>query len=188
LKPSWASWSSLMSAHPNRINIIQGEYQVSDDSEAVIATLVGSCVAACMYDPVLRVGGMNHFLLPGEAGGANSAQAERMGVHLMELLVNGLLKLGASRQNLQAKLFGGANTVRGLGSIGSNNAKFAKEFLARERIACVGGSLGGERGRRVQFWPSTGKAMQMLVAGAEVAALEVAKPVASQSSGDLELF
>lgn len=173
---------------PRRINIIQGEYQVSSDPDSVISTLLGSCVAACMYDPVMRVGGMNHFLLPGEVGGGRSNQAESYGVHLMELLVNGLLKLGASRQNLQAKLFGGANTIRGLGEIGTTNARFARDFLNREHIACVGGSLGGERGRRVQFWPSSGKAMQMLVAGEEVARIEAVAPVIQQKTGDLELF
>ena len=169
---------------PVRINIVQGDYKVSNDANVVIATLLGSCVAACIYDPIMRVGGMNHFLLPGESGD----NANRYGVHLMELLVNGLLKLGGSRQNLQAKLFGGANTMRGLGSIGTSNAKFAREFLEREGIACVGGSLGGDRGRRIQFWPTTGKAMQMMVVGAEVAAVEAAKPVAVLPTGDLELF
>lgn len=177
-----------MNKDPRRINIIQGEYQVSDDPDSVISTLLGSCVAACMYDPVMRVGGMNHFLLPGEADGVNSAQAERMGVHLMELLINGLLKLGAGRQSLQAKLFGGANIIRGLGNIGVSNAAFARDFLNREGIACVGGSLGGEKGRRVQFWPSTGKAMQMLMTGEEVARMEVVAPVPSRRAGDLELF
>ena len=182
---SWENWSKPMMKEPGRINIIQGEYKVSNDPNAVIATLLGSCVSACMYDPVMRVGCMNHFLLPGEGGGG---QAERYGVHLMELLVNGLLKLGVNRQNLQDKLFGGANTVRGLGSIGTSNAKFAREFLARESITCIGGSLGGERGRRVQFWPVTGKAKQMLVPGDEIAAVEAVKPVAVLPTGDLELF
>jgi chemotaxis protein CheD len=177
-----------MTKDPKRINIIQGEFQVSSDADFVISTLLGSCVAACMYDPVMRVGGMNHFLLPGDAAGGRSGQGESYGVHLMELLVNGLLKLGASRQNLQAKLFGGANTVRGLGEIGTNNARFARDFLNREHIACVGGSLGGERGRRVQFWPATGKAMQMLMSGEEVAKIEIAAPVIQQKTGDLELF
>ena len=131
---------------------------------------------------------MNHFLLPGETGQGQSFEAQRYGVHLMELLVNGLLKLGASRHHLQAKLFGGANTVRRLGSIGTSNAKFARDFLTREGIACTGSSLGGERGRRVQFWPSTGKAMQMLVMGEEVAIIEAAKPVMPLPTGDLELF
>ena len=171
-----------------RINIIQGEYRVSEDPHAVITTLLGSCVAACMYDPVMRVGGMNHFLLPGEQGEGNSAHATRYGVHLMELLINGLLNLGASRKHLRAKLFGGANTVRGIAHIGTSNAKFAKGFLERENIEFVGGSLGGERGRRIKFWPTSGKAMQMFVAGPSEEHVTIFKPIAQPVSGELELF
>ena len=89
-------------------HIIQGEYRVSNDPDVALTTLLGSCVAACIWDPVLHVGGMNHFLLPGD----NEQQirdSERYGVHLMELLVNALFRQGASRQRLVAKLFGGAN-------------------------------------------------------------------------------
>ena len=83
-----------------RINIVQGEYHVSGEENLAITTLLGSCVAACINDPVARVGGMNHFLLPGED--SSSPMAARHGVHLMELLINGLLKLGASRGRLDA--------------------------------------------------------------------------------------
>lgn len=167
-----------------RHNIVQGEYRVSGEANEVITTLLGSCVAACIHDPVARVGGMNHFLLPGEASGA-----ERYDVHLMELLINGLLKLGASRDKLQAKLFGGAQMMRGLSDIGSSNARFAREFLGREGIALTGTSLGGEIGRRVQFWPATGRARQMLMAkGEDVAAVIATVPAQASAGGDLELF
>jgi chemotaxis protein CheD len=172
----------------SRVSIIQGECHVSGSAEIVISTLLGSCIAACMHDPVARVGGMNHFLLPGEAGPGAGSQGSRYGVHLMELLINGLLKLGASRDRLEAKIFGGANIIKGLGSIGTSNAAFAREFLERERISCTGGSVGGGQGRRVQFWPATGKAMQMLVAKEEVAVVEAVKPVVADTSGDLDLF
>ena len=175
----------------SRVSIIQGECHVSGSAEIVISTLLGSCIAACMHDPVARVGGMNHFLLPGEVGpgqGSQGSQGSRYGVHLMELLINGLLKLGASRDRLEAKIFGGANIIKGLGNIGGSNATFAREFLERERISCTGGSVGGGQGRRVQFWPATGKAMQMLVAKEEVAVVEAVKPVVADTSGDLDLF
>ena len=139
-----------------RINIVQGEYRVSGDAADVITTLLGSCVAACVQDPLTRVGGMKHFLLPGDD--SSTPDAARYGVHLMELLVNGLLKLGASRDRLQAKLFGGARTIQHLSDIGSANARFAREFLEREGIAIAGASLGGQTGRRIQFWPATGRA------------------------------
>jgi chemotaxis protein CheD len=169
----------------SRVNIVQGEYHVSGEANVVIATLLGSCVAACLHDPVARVGGMNHFLLPGDL---DSGEAGRYGVHLMELLVNGLLKLGASRDRLEAKLFGGANTMRMLGNIGDQNATFAREFLARERITVCGGSLGGTRGRRLQYFPYTGNAKQMMVAPDIVRDIDTATPRLPAASGDLQLF
>lgn len=172
-----------------RINIVQGEYRVSDNASEVITTLLGSCVAACMFDPVMRVGGMNHFLLPGREGAGLTGEAERYGVHLMELLVNGLLRFGASRDRLQAKLFGGAKIVRKLTDVGSANAQFARDFLNRESIAHVGGSLGGGRGRRLQFWPVTGRARQVLMAPSDDIPVEkIILPARGDCSGDLELF
>ena len=111
----------------------------------------------------------------------------RHGVHLMELLINGLLKLGASRGRLEAKLFGGARTMNVLGDFGAANAKFAQEFLRREGIAISGGSLGGETGRRIQFWPATGRVRQKLVRAAEEPQ-RLAPISLPASSGELELF
>jgi chemotaxis protein CheD len=84
-----------------RVHIIQGEYKVLSDPDAVLSTILGSCVAACLRDPIAGVGGMNHFLLPGNASSPSSGgDATRYGVHLMELLINGLLKQGARRDRL----------------------------------------------------------------------------------------
>src|SRR5579863_8593818 len=106
-----------------RIHIVQGEYRVSTDPDTVVSTLLGSCVAACIRDPIAGVGGMNHFLLPGEGGRPADAQdAERYGDYLMEFLVNGLMQQGAQRDRLEAKLFGGARMMRGLSAIGRKNA------------------------------------------------------------------
>ena len=168
--------------HP-RINIVQGEYHVSADKALSITTLLGSCVAACLHDPVAEVGGMNHFLLPGDE--ATSPLVARHGVHLMELLINGLLKKGAARHRLEAKLFGGARTMQGLGDIGTANGRFAQDFLKREGIAVTGGSLGGETGRRLQFWPASGRVLQKLVRAVEER--PIADP-ALPTAGDLELF
>ncbi len=168
-----------------RINIVQGEYHVTNAPDVSITTLLGSCVAACINDPAAGVGGMNHFLLPGED--VNSPQVARRGVHLMELLINGLLKCGASRNRLEAKLFGGARTMAGLGDYGTANAKFAQDFLKREGIPIVGGSLGGETGRRIQFWPTTGRVRQKMVLAAEEKPRFAAIGQAD-SGGELELF
>jgi chemotaxis protein CheD len=83
--------------------------------------------------------------------------------NLMELLVNGLLRQGARRERLEAKLFGGARTMEGLADIGARNAAFAERFLRHEGIRLVGGSLRGEQGRRIQYWPGSGRARQVFL-------------------------
>ena len=93
----------------NKIPIVQGDFAVSDVEGTVISTVLGSCVAACIYDPLARVGGMNHFLLPGNPDRDGSDQSRRYGVYLMEMLLNGLFQKGAARSRLQVKLFGGAS-------------------------------------------------------------------------------
>ena len=182
-----------------RINIVQGERRVTCDPDVVITTLLGSCVAACLCDPVAGVGGMNHFLLPGDgrgtehgATGAVSAGAMRYGVHAMELLVNELLRGGAQRSRLEGKLFGGARMMTSLTNIGELNAVFAERFLADEGIALVGGSLRGERGRRIQFWPVSGRARQMIMPGEQVDLFRSERQVVPQApaadAGSVELF
>jgi len=148
-----------------RISLVQGEYKVSADPNVVFSTLLGSCVGACIRDPIAGVGGMNHFLLPGSDAAIGSPESERAGVHLMELLVNGLMRHGAHRDRLEAKIFGGARMMRGLSDIGKKNADFAKRFLSYEGIRIVGSDLGGERGRRLHFWPVSGRALQSYIAG-----------------------
>jgi chemotaxis protein CheD len=169
-----------------RINIVQGEFKVSDDPHVVLTTLLGSCVGACIRDPQAGVGGMNHFLLPGAEVGS-SKESERLGVHLMELLLNGLMRQGAQRDRLEAKLFGGARMMSGLSDIGKKNAEFAKRFLAYEGIKIVGGDTGGEHGRRIQFWPVIGRALQSYIS--KVVDTPPPRSLAPRtSSGDVDLF
>lgn len=143
------------------IHVIQGQFQISDDPNVVLTTVLGSCVAACVRDPVLGVGGMNHFLLPGSNDGRNDSM--KYGVYSMELLINGLLQKGASKGRLVAKLFGGARVVEGLSDIGRQNAEFAEKFLAAEGIPCLGKSLGGDKPRRIRFWPQSGRMAQLIL-------------------------
>ncbi|HEX5934721.1 MAG TPA: chemoreceptor glutamine deamidase CheD [Pseudorhizobium sp.] len=151
-----------------RVHIIQGEYKVVTDPDVVLSTILGSCVAACLRDPVAGVGGMNHFLLPGSAGAAASGgDATRYGVHLMELLINGLLKKGARRDRLEAKIFGGAKTIASFSNVGEQNAAFAAKFLKDEGIPIVGSSTGGDHGRKLEYWPISGRARQYPLTGAE---------------------
>lgn len=154
-------------AAARRVHIIQGEYKVESDPNVVLSTILGSCVAVCLRDPVAGIGGMNHFLLPGAAGATSGGDATRYGVHLMELLINGLLKRGARRDRLEAKVFGGAKTIASFSNVGEQNAVFAKQFLKDEGIPVVGTSTGGEHGRKLEYWPVSGRARQYPLTGAE---------------------
>lgn len=174
------------------VHVIQGEYATSADPVTVFSTLLGSCVAACAHDPVARVGGMNHFLLPD--GGGAGVGGVRYGVNAMELLINDLLGLGARRDRLVFKLFGGAAMLRGVTDVGARNVAFIEDFLSTEGYSCSGRSLGGLAARRVKFWPTTGRARQMLLEDRATAVFEEEKaavkaPVAAPADdGDVELF
>ncbi len=163
-----------------RVHVIQGEFKFSKDPDVVLTTLLGSCVAACLRDRVSGIGGMNHFLLPGSAEAlASGGDATRYGVHLMELLINGLLKQGARRDRLEAKVFGGAKTIASFSNVGQQNADFAMRFLTDEGIPILSSSTGGDVGRKLEFWPVSGRARQYALSGDEIqktAALE-RKPV-----------
>jgi chemotaxis protein CheD len=110
---------------------------------------------------------MNHFLLPASHDTVH-ARSLRYGAHAMEMLINDLLKQGAVRSALQAKLFGGANMASNLGDIGASNARFAKTYLETEGITCTAESLGGVNARRVLFRPATGHVRQMIVVNTEL--------------------
>lgn len=163
--------------------ITQGEFSVSADPQATISTLLGSCVACCVWDPLAAVGGMNHILLASTS--RNDVKCDRLGVNAMELLINELLKLGARRERLLAKAFGGAQMINGLSDIGPANCAFATEYLARENIKCIAKSLGGTAARQVVFTPFTG-AVRVKVRG--IAAPEPIQTAPRTKGNDLELF
>ena len=168
----------------SRIHITQGEFATSSGDDTVITTILGSCVACCMWDPVAKVGGMNHMLLA--SSNAQDARSELAGVNAMELLINELIKKGALRSRLQAKAFGGARMISGLSDIGDANAAFTLQFLADENIECVGHSLGGTQARNVRFWPGSGRVMQKMTGTPPVE--EPVKPAKAEPGNDLELF
>jgi chemotaxis protein CheD len=122
---------------------------------------LGSCVAACLYDPFAKIIGMNHFLLSNRRYAKDLplyvTESGRYGVHAMELLINEMMKLGAKRHNLRAKAFGGGTILQQSGTVGNFfcvgevNCKFIKEFLDNERIPLVTSDLGGTKGRVVHF-------------------------------------
>jgi chemotaxis protein CheD len=159
----------MIEVHQDRtVTVVQGECRISERPGDLLSTVLGSCVAVCLHDPKRRIGGMNHFLLP---FGQESARDRpvRYGLFAMESLINDLMKAGAVKSRLEAKIFGGAKISADLRDIGRTNAVFAKEFLATEGIACIGESLGGTNARRVVFRPTTGQARMLLVASADVA-------------------
>ena len=140
------------------IRLLPADYLATDQPVALV-TLLGSCVAACLYDPLLGLGGMNHFMLPG--GDDNDASSARYGVNAMELLINDLLKRGARRQRLQAKVFGGGNVLSGFHShpIGTRNADFVLDYLAAEKIPVIARDLGDNQARKVAFFVQTGRSL-----------------------------
>ena len=147
-----------------RVHLVQGQFHVSADPHVVLTTTLGSCIACCIHDPVTRVGGMNHFLLPhGES--ASGPNAVRYGAHAMELLINGLLRAGALKNDLQAKLFGGGRISDYLSDVGDANATFAENYLRHEGITLLPGSVRGRGARKLQFWPATGRARQLMILG-----------------------
>jgi len=147
------------------VQLTLGDTYVTSSPEEVLTTILGSCIAACIRDPLAGVGGMNHFLLPDGNSGDRGALC--YGVNAMELLINDILKHGGDRRRLEAKLFGGGNVVAALTDVGSRNYAFARQFLNDEGIAIVGGDVGGDMARRIQYMPAIGRARQALVKGAE---------------------
>jgi chemotaxis protein CheD len=135
-----------------------GEYYITQ-RDMVIVTVLGSCVSACMRDPIAKVGGMNHFMLPDrDVEGPLSASA-RYGAYAMEVLINQLFALGARRERLEAKVFGAARVLPGMSDIGKRNAAFAIEYLKRESIRVVAEDLGNDEPCKIYFFPQTGRVM-----------------------------
>jgi len=155
-----------------RARIQSGEVYASR-APSLVSTVLGSCVASCLFDPIAGIGGMNHFMLPDSTD--SSGLPSRYGVHSMELLINQLLGLGAQRHRLKAKVFGGAHVLRHSQQgrkIAEANALFAKEFLAREGIEVLGERLGGERPLQVNFFTHTGRVLLRTIRGQERAVAE----------------
>jgi chemotaxis protein CheD len=142
--------------------ILPGEYYFTGRS-MLIVTVLGSCVAACIRDRISGIGGMNHFMLPDGGGDADSPSSASMryGAYAMEVLINQLLKAGARRENLEAKVFGGGNVLRGFTAmnVGERNARFVHDFLQAENIRIVASDLNDVYPRKVYFFPHTGKVL-----------------------------
>lgn len=142
--------------------ILPGEY-FATDKDLVLVTVLGSCVAACIRDLRTGVGGMNHFMLPrSEQDPSNPvSMSARYGTFAMEILINQLFKMGARRETMEAKVFGGGNVLRGFTSnnIGESNANFVMEYLHNEGIRVVAEDMLGVHPRKIYFFPRTGKVL-----------------------------
>ncbi|WP_338848646.1 chemoreceptor glutamine deamidase CheD [Massilia sp. W12] len=141
--------------------ILPGEYYYTS-KDMLIVTVLGSCVAACIRDRVSGLGGMNHFMLPDSGDGDSPISASmRYGTYAMEVLINQLLKSGARRENMEAKVFGGGAVLRGFSAInvGERNAEFVLKYLRNEKMRITAEDLNDVYPRKVYFFPRTGKVL-----------------------------
>lgn len=144
-------WDRHESPKKEVVTINMGEFYATRENQ-IIYTLLGSCIAVCLFDPVQKIGGMNHFLLPGEAHLKSFDSSARYGINAMEHLINQIVALGGVRQRLQAKLFGGGHVLTVVSreyGVGDKNIAFAREYLAKEKIKIISEHVGGEDTRRV---------------------------------------
>lgn len=139
--------------------ILPGEYYATARN-MVLVTVLGSCVCACIRDKSSGIGGMNHFMLPDSGQDRNNPLSEsaRYGTYAMEILINQLLKIGAKRGNLEAKVFGGASVLRGftVNNVGERNAEFVMQFLKTEKIPVVAQDMLDVNPRKVYYFPTSG--------------------------------
>jgi chemotaxis protein CheD len=161
------------SPHKKHLRLQIGEVKASAEP-AVLQTLLGSCVAVCLYDPTSHIGGMNHILLPGSG---TTSPGARFGEQAMELLISQLLKLGADPRALVAKAFGGANVLPCFQSptIGEENARFVRQFLAAKGLPLIAQRLGGDHAVQLSFSTDTGKASVRAVDGSRLPSVSSAE-------------
>ncbi len=151
-------WDPRFSA--TAIKVFPGEYYVTDAADEMVVTTLGSCVAACVRDKVLGIGGLNHFMLPSSSTGAwcDGFAGMRYGNLAMERLINDILKRGGLRARLEVKVFGAANLMRGESGIGKANAAFVESYLRTEGLRITARDLNGDHALRVFYFPHSGRA------------------------------
>ncbi len=179
------------------VKVFPGEFYTTNKADEVLVTILGSCVSACIRDPKLGIGGMNHFMLAeGEAQSwGGDSKSTRYGNFAMEKLVNELIKAGASRSSLEIKVFGGGNVTDTRNAIGTQNAEFVLKYLESEGLNVAAQDLGGVHPRRIHYYPATGRVVRRILAGSENSSVakqenEYAGRLSSRSkvAGDIELF
>ncbi len=177
------------------VKIGPGDHYVTRSPDEMILTVLGSCVAACIRDPVAGVGGMNHFMLPESASGnwGTASASLRYGNFAMERLINDLLCRGGRRGRLEVKVFGGAAMNEGGTDVGLRNAEFVETYLQAEGLAITARHLRGRHARRIHYFPLTGRVqlreLQIEVSDVRVAEAGYQAAIKSKpSAGSIELF
>lgn len=178
----------------NAVKVLPGEYFVTSEN-IVICTVLGSCIAACLWDRALNVGGMNHFMLP---EGDSADISGRYGSYAMEVLINEMIKLGARRETMQAKIFGGGQVMANFTTmnVGERNTDFVTQYLHTERIPIVSEDVMDIYPRKVVYFPVTGKAMVKRLAHAHPESLveqersrgSAAQLAKTNAGGSVDLF
>lgn len=176
--------------------IFQGDFYVSARPDMFLTTVLGSCVAVCMRDPVAGCGGMNHFLLPDaeDRGEHYPSLALRYGSYSIERLINAILSRGGRRERLEIKAFGGASVLNGVTDVGSRNVDFIEHYFAKERLSLKAVDLRGNYPRKLRYFPTTGRAQVCDLRNGEAAEAirsetDMRANIAfSKLSGDVEIF
>lgn len=149
----WDKQNEIISA-----KILPGQFYVTKENEAIV-TVLGSCISACIRDPLSGVGGMNHFMLPADNSGKDTKLSEsaRYGNFAMEMLINEILKNGGKKQNLEVKIFGGGKILRNMTDVGERNIEFAITYIKTEGLKLISSDVGSPHPRKVYYFPDSGR-------------------------------
>ena len=178
------------------IKVYSGDCYVTDKPDKVMVTILGSCISACIRDPKIKVGGMNHFLLPDTTNVGDSPN--RYGAYAMEQLINDILKKGGDKKRLEVKLFGGGNVIDSSAMIGDKNVQFIRQYMLSEGLLVTQEDLGGKAPRRIHYYPETGKVMmrkiekkdelESVTKEEKAYKQKITQQSQHQDEGDVELF
>jgi chemotaxis protein CheD len=178
------------------VKVFPGEFYVTKKPDEVVLTVLGSCVAACIRDPLAGIGGMNHFMLPSHKSGdwGGDLKSTRFGNFAMEKLINELIKAGCTRDRMEINVFGGANVTESTNAVGSDNSAFVIRYLEAEGLRCAAQDLGGTLPRRINYYPATGRVVRRLLGMNERGVVDREEHdygkrlLKQQPAGEIELF
>ena len=178
------------------VKMFPGEFYVTNKGDEMLVTVLGSCVSACIRDPVAGFGGMNHFMLPGHKSGTwgDDLRSARFGNFAMEKLINELIKAGCSRDRMEVKVFGGGNVTDTSNAVGTDNAAFVLRYLEAEGLRCAAQDLGGSLPRRIHYYPATGRVVRKLLGTSDTYAVSREESdygnrlLTQKTAGEIQLF